>query len=64
MTSVFESAQQTLLNVKQQVAAVRQVVEAMNDLNHGAMETTTGMAQTKGVIAHLTEIAQTLRATV
>lgn len=64
MTSVFESAQQTLLNVKQQVAAIRQVVEAMNDLNHGAMETATGMAQTKGVIAHLTEIAQTLRATV
>jgi methyl-accepting chemotaxis protein len=64
MTSVFESAQQTLLNVKQQVAAVRQVVEAMNDLNHGAMETATGLAQTKGVIAHLTEIAQTLRATV
>jgi hypothetical protein len=36
----------------------------MNDLNHGAMGTATGMAQTKGVIAHLTEIAQTLRATV
>jgi methyl-accepting chemotaxis protein len=64
ITSVFESAQQTLLNVKQQVAAVRQVVEAMADLNNGATETTTGIAQTKRVIAHLTEIAQTLRAIV
>jgi methyl-accepting chemotaxis protein len=64
ITSVFESAQQTLLNVKQQVAAVRQVVEAMNALKHGAMETATGTTQTKRMIAHLTEIAQTLSATV
>src|SRR5262245_24527315 len=61
MVSVFEGAQQTSLNVKQQVATVRQVVETMNNLNHGAMETTIGIAQTKGVIAHLREIAQTLR---
>jgi methyl-accepting chemotaxis protein len=64
ITSVFESAQQTLLNVKQQVAAVRQVVEAMNDLEHGATATTTGIAQTKRVIAHLTDIAQALKAIV
>jgi methyl-accepting chemotaxis protein len=64
MTGVFESAQQTLLNVKQQVAAVGPVVQAMNDLQRGAMETTTGIAQTKYVITHLTEVAQTLRASV
>jgi methyl-accepting chemotaxis protein len=64
ITSVFESAQQTLLNVKQQVAAVRQVVEAMIELKRGAAETATGMAQTRRVIAHLNEIAQALKATV
>jgi methyl-accepting chemotaxis protein len=63
ITSVFESAQQTLLNVKQQVVAVRQVVEAMTAVKHGARETATGLAQTKRVIAHLNEIAHTLQAT-
>src|SRR5688500_10974088 len=46
ITSVFESSQQTLLNVKQQVAAVRQVVEAMEAINHGSKETTSGITQT------------------
>jgi Methyl-accepting chemotaxis protein (MCP) signalling domain/Single Cache-like len=64
MTGVFESTQQTLLNVKQQVAAVGPVVAAMNDLKHGAMETASGIAQTKRVITHLSEVAQTLQATV
>ena len=64
ITMVFESAQQTLLNVRQQVAAVGQVVTAMNDLKRGAMETATGIAQTKRVITHLTDVAQTLQATV
>jgi hypothetical protein len=64
ITGVFESTQQTLLNVKQQVGAVGQVVTAMNDLKRGAMETATGIAQTKRVITHLAEVAQTLQATV
>jgi methyl-accepting chemotaxis protein len=64
ITGVFESTQQTLLNVQQQVAAVAQVVTAMNDLQHGAVETAAGIAQTKRVITHLTEVAQALRATV
>jgi methyl-accepting chemotaxis protein len=64
ITHVFESSQQTLLNVRQQVAAVRQVVEAMTDLKRGATDTAAGMAQTKSVIAHLNDIAQTLRAAV
>jgi hypothetical protein len=64
ITAVFESTQQTLLNVRQQVAAVGQVVTAMNDLKRGAMETAAGIAQTKRVITHLTDVAQTLQATV
>jgi hypothetical protein len=64
ITMMYESAQQTLPNVRQQVAAVGQVVTAMNDLNRGAMETSTGIAQTKRMIHHLTDIAQTLQATV
>jgi methyl-accepting chemotaxis protein len=64
ITTVSESAQQTLLNVKQQVAAVGQVVEAMSEIQRGATEAATGIAQTKRVIAHLNEVAQTLRATV
>jgi hypothetical protein len=64
MAGVFESAQQTLLNVKQQVAAVGPVVQVMNDLSRGAMDTTTGIAHTKRVITHLAEVAQTLQKTV
>ncbi len=64
ITGVFESTQQTLLNVRQQVAAVGQVVTAMNDLKRGAMETAASIVQTKRVITHLTEVAQTLQATV
>jgi hypothetical protein len=64
ITAVFESTQQTLLNVRQQVAAVGQVVTVMNDLKRGAMETAAGIAQTKRVITHLTDVAQTLQATV
>jgi hypothetical protein len=63
ITAVFESTQQTLLNVSQQVAAVGQVVTVMNDLKRGAMETAAGIAQTKRVITHLTDVAQTLQAT-
>jgi methyl-accepting chemotaxis protein len=64
LTAVFESTQQTLLNVRQQVAAVGQVVTVMNDLKRGAMETAAGSAQTTRVITHLPDVAQTLQATV
>jgi methyl-accepting chemotaxis protein len=64
ITAVFESTQQTLLNVRQQVAAVGQVVTVMNDLKRGAMETAAGITQTKRVITYLTDVAQTLQATV
>jgi methyl-accepting chemotaxis protein len=42
ITTVFESAQQTLLSVQQQVAAVGQVVEAMTEIQREATETATG----------------------
>jgi methyl-accepting chemotaxis protein len=64
IAGVFESTQQTLLNVRQQVAAVGQVVTAMNDIQRGAVETAAGIAQTKRAITYLTKIAQTLQATV
>jgi methyl-accepting chemotaxis protein len=63
ITDVFESTQQTILNVRRQVAAVGQVVTAMNDIKRGAMETAAGIAQTKRVITYLSEVAQTLQAT-
>jgi methyl-accepting chemotaxis protein len=64
LDTLSQEAQQTSLNTERQVLAVKQVVEAMKDLKRGAMETATGITQTKGAIADLTEIVQTLRATV
>jgi methyl-accepting chemotaxis protein len=61
ITSVFESSQQTLLNVKQQVAAVRQVVEAMEAINHGSKETTSGITQTRLGVQQLNDAAQSLQ---
>jgi methyl-accepting chemotaxis protein len=61
ITSVFESSQQTLLNVKQQVAAVRQVVEAMDAINHGSKETTSGITQTRLGVQQLNDAAQSLQ---
>jgi methyl-accepting chemotaxis protein len=61
MTTVYESSQQTLLTVKQQVAAVRQVVEAMDAINIGSKEAAGGMAQTRISVQHLSEAAQNLQ---
>jgi hypothetical protein len=61
ITNVFESSQQTLLNVKQQVAAVRQVVEAMDAINNGSKETTSGITQTRIGVQQLNEAAQSLQ---
>jgi methyl-accepting chemotaxis protein len=61
MTAVYESSQQTLLNVKQQVAAVRQVVEAMDAINIGSKEAAGGIAQTRISVQHLNEAAQNLQ---
>jgi methyl-accepting chemotaxis protein len=61
ITNVFESSQQTLLNVKQQLAAVRQVVEAMDAINNGAKETASSIGQTRGAVPQLNDAAQSLR---
>ena len=61
ITNVFESSQQTLLNVKQQVAAVRQVVEAMDAINNGSKETTSGITQTRIGVQQLNDAAQSLQ---
>jgi methyl-accepting chemotaxis protein len=61
ITTVFESSRQTLLNVKQQVAAVRQVVEAMEAINIGSKETVGGIAQTRIGVQQLNDAAQNLQ---
>jgi methyl-accepting chemotaxis protein len=61
ITNVCESAQQTLLNVKQQVAAVRQVVEAMDTINNGSQETANGITQTRAAVHQLNRAAQGLQ---
>ena len=50
---IFDSAEQTSLNVKQQVVAVKQVVEAMFAIQSGARETAVGIAQTKQAIIQI-----------
>jgi methyl-accepting chemotaxis protein len=44
---VYTSTEQISLNVKQQSTAISEVVQAMNNLNHGSRETATGITQTK-----------------
>ncbi|MBF0540075.1 MAG: methyl-accepting chemotaxis protein [Nitrospirae bacterium] len=61
INSSTESSQQISLNVKQQAAAIKQIVEAMNTLNTGAKETANGIAQTKQGVQNLDEAAQTLK---
>jgi hypothetical protein len=61
ITNVYESAQQTLLNVKQQVAAVRQVVEAMDAINNGSKDTANGITQTRAGVHQLNDAAQSLQ---
>ncbi|OGP30088.1 MAG: hypothetical protein A2073_07685 [Deltaproteobacteria bacterium GWC2_42_11] len=59
--SVYENAQQVLLNTKQQSAAFRQIVEAINSINTGAKETAAGLSQTKTGIQKLNETAHGLK---
>jgi len=60
--SVYENAQQVLLNTKQQSAALNQVVEAISNINAGAKETAAGLTQTKTSIETLNKTAQELKA--
>ncbi|KJU85551.1 methyl-accepting chemotaxis sensory transducer [Candidatus Magnetobacterium bavaricum] len=57
----FESSKQIFLNIKQQSLAITQVVEAMNSINIGAKETSSGISQTKVAIQKLTEVSQNLK---
>ncbi len=59
--NVYENAQQVSLNMKQQVAAIKQVTEAMNNINTGAKETAAGISQTKIGIQRLNDAAQELK---
>jgi methyl-accepting chemotaxis protein len=64
INSTFESVQQITLNMKQQAAAIKQVVEAMGSINVGAKETASGISQTKIGVQTLVEAAQKLKAVV
>ena len=55
------NAQQISLNVKQQAAAIAQVVEAMRSLNEGSKETVAGLAQTRASVRTLNDAAQYLK---
>ncbi|MBI3583044.1 MAG: methyl-accepting chemotaxis protein [Nitrospinae bacterium] len=59
--SVYENAQQVSLNMKQQVAAIKQVTDAMGSINAGAKETAAGISQTKIGIQRLNDAAQELK---
>jgi methyl-accepting chemotaxis protein len=53
--------QQISLNLKQQLDAIQQVVEAMNNINKGAKETATGISQTRSGTEQLNKAARTLK---
>jgi methyl-accepting chemotaxis protein len=59
--SVYNNAQQVLLNTKQQSSAIGQVVEAANNIKAGAKETAAGISQTKIGIQNLNEATERLK---
>jgi methyl-accepting chemotaxis protein len=59
---VSESAQQVLLNSRQQAAALAQVTEAMKSLSAGSREMAAGTVQTKAGLLKLNTVALELRA--
>jgi len=56
--------QQIALTAKQQALAIRQVVDAMNEINIGAQESAIGIGQTKITTQNLNEVAFKLKAAV
>ncbi|MBW4681801.1 MAG: CHASE3 domain-containing protein [Microcoleus vaginatus WJT46-NPBG5] len=60
--NVVVNNQQISLTAKQQAVAIEQVVEAMNSLNQGAVQTASGLAQTKIGLQKLNEASQSLKA--
>ncbi|MBW4496034.1 MAG: CHASE3 domain-containing protein [Oscillatoria princeps RMCB-10] len=61
ISDIAVSAQQISLTAKQQALAIEQAIEAMNSLNQGAVETASGITQTKIGIQKLNEAAQSLK---
>lgn len=59
-STTYENAQQVLLNARQQAIAISQVLEAVNILNAGAVETSIGLTQTKTGIEQLKTTAANL----
>ncbi len=64
INSVVVSSQQIYLNTKQQAMAIEQVVDAMNVLNKGAMETASGITQSRIGTQKLNQAALNLRSVV
>ncbi|WP_347239448.1 methyl-accepting chemotaxis protein [Microcoleus sp. FACHB-68] len=62
MENVVVNNQQISLTARQQAVAIEQVIEAMSSLNQGAVQTASGLAQTKIGIQKLNEAAQSLKA--
>lgn len=61
VNKVVLNNQQISLNLKQQVDAIQQVVQAMDTINQGAKETATGINQTKVGTQQLNETALNLQ---
>ena len=61
VNNVFVNSQQISMSSKQQAVAVQQVVSAMNAINLGAQETTTGIGQVKNAAGELNQSATTLK---
>ena len=61
VNNVFINSQQISMSSKQQAVAVQQVVSAMNAINLGAQETTTGIGQVKNAASDLNQSATNLK---
>ena len=61
VNNVFINSQQIYMSSKQQAVAVQQVVSAMNAINLGAKETTTGIGQVKNSASELNKNAVNLK---
>jgi methyl-accepting chemotaxis protein len=61
INDITVSSQQISLTAKQQAIAIQQVVDAMNVIDSGAIQTAGGIAQTKVETQKLSETAQELR---
>lgn len=61
MTHASQGVQQIVLNIKQQSMAIRQVLEAIQNIHAGSKESASGISQVKEGVLTLNQMAQTLR---